>query len=110
MGRRDIRRLPIVGAVAVVRWAARKGAPRGLVAGEDAGAQAEDAGCVAKRARTDGAFAWQPLANRMARTAWAFAIRLGPVATDGSLRKGEDCRDPAMATAWVNIAGVSPRM
>lgn len=57
------------------------------------------------------------LANRMARTAWAFAIRLEPVATDGSLRKGEgegegegeDYRDPAMATAWVDIAGVSPR-
>ena len=29
MGQRDIRRLLIVGAVAVVRWAARKGAPDG---------------------------------------------------------------------------------
>jgi transposase len=29
MGQRDIRRLLIVGAVAVVRWAARKGAPEG---------------------------------------------------------------------------------
>ena len=29
MGQRDIRRLSIIGAVAVVRWAARKGAPEG---------------------------------------------------------------------------------
>ena len=29
MGQRDIRRLLIIGAVAVVRWAARKGAPEG---------------------------------------------------------------------------------
>jgi transposase len=28
MGQRDIRRLLIIGAVAVVRWAARKGAPK----------------------------------------------------------------------------------
>jgi hypothetical protein len=34
----------------------------------------------------------------MARTAWAL------------MRKGEDYRDPVMATASVKLAGVSPRM
>lgn len=48
MGRKDIRRLLILGAVAVVRGATRKGAPEGcpLGIGADphAGAQADDAG------------------------------------------------------------------
>ena len=38
------------------------------------------------------------LASRMARTAWAL------------MRKGEDYRDPAIATALVKRAGVSPRV
>lgn len=74
MGQRDIRRLLIVGAVAVVRWAARKGAPEGSWL----------ARMLARRPKMLVAVA---LANRMARTAWAL------------MRKGEDYRDPAMAAA-----------
>jgi len=74
MGQRDIRRLLIVGAVAVVRWAARKGAPEGSWL----------ARMLARKPKMLVAVA---LANRMARTAWAL------------MRKGEDYRDPAMATA-----------
>ena len=72
MGQRDIRRLLIVGAVAVVRWAARKGAPEGSWL----------ARMLARKPKMLVAVA---LANRMARTAWAL------------MRKGEDYRDPAMA-------------
>ena len=72
MGQRDIRRLLIVGAVAVVRWAARKGAPDGSWL----------ARMLARKPKMLVAVA---LANRMARTAWAL------------LRKCEDYRDPAMA-------------
>lgn len=74
MGQRDILRLLIVGAVAVVRWAARKGAPESSWLGR----------MVARKPKMPVAVA---LANCMARTAWAF------------LRKGEDYRDPAMAAA-----------
>ncbi|MFW5654940.1 MAG: IS110 family transposase [Roseicyclus sp.] len=74
MGQRDIRRLLIVGAVAVVRWAARKGAPEGSWL----------ARMLARKSKMLVAVA---LANRMARTAWAL------------MRKGEDYRDPAMAAA-----------
>ena len=74
MGQRDIRRLLIVGAVAVVRWAARKGAPDGSWLGR----------MMARKPKMLVAVA---LANRMARTAWAL------------LRKGEDYKDPAMAAA-----------
>ncbi|MFC3839019.1 IS110 family RNA-guided transposase [Paracoccus rhizosphaerae] len=74
MGQRDIRRLLIVGAVAVVRWAARKGAPDGSWL----------ARMLARKPKMLVAVA---LANRMARVAWAL------------LRKGEDYRDPAMAAA-----------
>ena len=74
MGQRDIRRLLIVGAVAVVRWAARKGAPEGSWV----------ARMLARKPKMLVAVA---LANRMARTAWAL------------MRKGEDYRDPAMAAA-----------
>lgn len=74
MGQRDIRRLLIVGAVAVVRWAARKGAPDGSWL----------ARMLARKPKMLVAVA---LANRMARMAWAM------------LRKGEDYRDPAMAAA-----------
>ncbi len=74
MGQRDIRRLLIVGAVAVVRWAARKGAPGGSWLGR----------MMAHKPKMLVAVA---LANRMARTAWAL------------LRKGEDYMDPAMAAS-----------
>ena len=74
MGQRDIRRLLIVGAVAVVRWAARRGAPEGTWLGR-------------MMARKPKMLVAAALANRMARTAWAL------------LRKGEDYRDPAMAAA-----------
>jgi transposase len=74
MGQRDIRRLLIVGAVAVVRWAARKSAPEGSWL----------ARMLARKPKMLVAVA---LANRMACTAWAL------------LRKGEDYRDPAMAAA-----------
>ncbi len=74
MGQRDIRRLLIIGAVAVVRWATRKGAPEG----------AWLARMLARKPKMLVAVA---LANRMARTAWAL------------MRKGEDYRVPAMATA-----------
>lgn len=74
MGQRDIRRFLIVGAVAVVRWAARKGALEGSWL----------ARMLARKPKMLVAVA---LANRMARTAWAL------------MRKNEDYRDPAMATA-----------
>ena len=74
MGQRDIRRLLIVGAVAVVRWTARKGAPA-------------DSWLDRMLARKPKMLVAVALANRMARTAWAL------------LRKGEDYRDPAMAAA-----------
>ena len=74
MGQRDIRRLLIVGAVAVVRWAAHKGASEGSWL----------ARMLAHKPKMLVAVA---LANRMARTAWAL------------MRNGEDDRDPAMATA-----------
>lgn len=74
MGQRDIRRLLIIGAVAVVRWADRKGTPEGSWL----------ARMLERKPKMLVAVA---LANRMARTAWAL------------MRKGEDYRDPAMATA-----------
>lgn len=73
MGQKDIRRLLIVGAVAVVRWAARKGA-------------AEGSWLARMLARKPKMLVAVALANRMARTAWAM------------LRNGEDYRDPAMVT------------
>jgi transposase len=72
MGQRDIRRLLITGAMAVVRWAVRKGAPEGSWL----------ARMLAKKHRLLVAIA---LANRMARGLWAM------------LTKGEDYRDPAAA-------------
>ena len=74
MGQKDIRRLLILGAVAVVRWAARKDLPEGTWL----------ARMLARKPRMLVAVA---LANRMARTAWAL------------LRKGEDYRDPAVGAA-----------
>ncbi|WP_029032323.1 IS110 family transposase [Salinarimonas rosea] len=72
MGQRDIRRLLITGAVGVVRWAARKGAPEGSWL----------ARMLAKKPRMLVAVA---LANRMARMAWAM------------MSKNESYRVPAAA-------------
>jgi transposase len=58
MGQRDIRRLLIIGAMAVVRWAARKGAAQGSWLGR----------MMAKKPRLLVAIA---LANKMARSVWA---------------------------------------
>ena len=74
MGQRDIRRLLIVGAMAVVQWASRRGAPTGSWLAQ----------MLARKPRMLVAIA---LANKMARSAWAM------------LTKGENYRDPAMAPA-----------
>jgi transposase len=74
MGQRDIRRLLIVGAMAVVQWASRKGAPEGSWL----------ARMTAKKPRMLVAIA---LANKMARGIWAM------------LTKQEDYRNPAMVRA-----------
>nr|WP_245538209.1 hypothetical protein [Roseobacter litoralis] len=74
MGQRDIRRLLIVGAVAVVRWASRKGAP-------------EESWLARMLERKPKMLVAIALANRMAHTTWAL------------MRNGEDYRDPAMAIA-----------
>jgi hypothetical protein len=73
MGQRDIRRLLITGgAVAVVRWAARNGAPEGSWL----------ARMLARKPRMLVAVA---LANHMARIAWAL------------MRSKEVYRDPTAA-------------
>lgn len=74
MGQRDLRRLLITGAIAVVRWAARRGAPEGSWLGR----------MMAKKPRMLVAIA---LANRMARVAWAI------------MAKGGIYRDPVVAAA-----------
>jgi len=74
MGQRDLCRLLIIGAVAVVRWAARRGAPEGSWLGR----------MMAKKPRMLVAIA---LANRMARVAWAL------------MAKGGVYRDPAVVAA-----------
>lgn len=74
MGQRDIRRLLIIGAMTVVRWAVRKGAPAGSWL----------ARMLARKPRMLVAIA---LANKMARSMWAM------------LTKHEDYRDPMVATA-----------
>lgn len=74
MGQRDIRRLLITGAVAVVQWAARKGVPEGSWL----------ARMLARKPRMLVAMA---LANRTARVAWAL------------LGKQENYRDPAAVAA-----------
>ncbi len=73
MGQRDIRRLLIIGAMAVVRWASRKGAAEGSWLHR----------MMARKPRMLAAIA---LANKMARSVWAM------------LTKGEDYRVP-VATA-----------
>jgi transposase len=70
MGQRDIRRLLIIGAMAVVRWASRKGAPDGTWLQR----------MLARKPRMLVAIA---LANKMARSIWAM------------LTKDEDYRAPA---------------
>lgn len=72
MGQRDVRRLLIVGASAVVCWAARKGAPAGTW-------------LARMMARKPHMLVVVALANKMARTIWALLVR------------GEVYRDPALA-------------
>jgi len=74
MGQRDIRRLLIISAMTVVRWAARKGAAKGSWL----------ARMLAEKPRSVVAIA---LANKMARSVWAM------------LSKGEDYRGSALAPA-----------
>lgn len=74
MGQRDIRRLLIIGAMAVVRWASRRGAPDGSWL----------ARLMVKKSRMLVAIA---LANKMARGIWAM------------LTKRENYRDPATVPA-----------
>lgn len=73
MGQRDIRRLLIIGATAVVRWASRKGAPEGTWLHH----------MLARKPRMLVAIG---LANKMARAIWAM------------LTKSADYRVPALAT------------
>jgi len=64
MGQRDLRRLLIIGAMAVVRWAARKGAPAGSWL----------ARMLERKPRMLVAVA---LANKMARIAWSLMAKGG---------------------------------
>jgi transposase len=74
MGQRDIRRLLIIGAMTVVRWAVRKGAAKGSWL----------ARMLAEKPRLVVAIA---LADKMARSVWAM------------LSKGEEYRGSALAPA-----------
>ena len=74
MGQRDIRRLLIIGAMAVISWAARKGAAEGSWLARR----------MAKKPRLVVAIA---LANKMARAVWAMVTR------------GENYRGSALAAA-----------
>lgn len=73
MGQRDIRRLLIIGASAVIRWASRRGAP---------------AGSWLERmlTRKPRMLVMVALANKMARIVWAMRVR------------GENYQDPVAAT------------
>jgi transposase len=73
MGQRDIRRLPIIGAMAFVRWAIRKGDPTATCLHH----------MLARKPRMLVAIA---LANKMTRSIWAM------------LTKAEDYRVPVVAT------------
>jgi len=64
MGQRDLRRLLITGAMAVIRWAVRKGAPEGSWLGR----------MLQRKPRMLVAVA---LANKMARIAWALMAKGG---------------------------------
>jgi len=74
MGQHDIRRLLIIGAMAVIRWVSRRGAPEGSWLQR----------VMARKPRMLVAVA---LANKMARTAWAM------------LMKNENYRNPATTAA-----------
>jgi hypothetical protein len=74
MGQRDIRRLLIIGAMTVVRWAVRKGAAKGSWL----------ARMLAEKLRLVVAIA---LASKMAGSVWAM------------LSKGEEYRRSALAPA-----------
>ena len=84
MGQRDIRRLLIVGAMAVVRWAIRKGAPEGTWLHR----------ILARKPRLLVAIA---LANKMARSVWAM------------MTKAEDYRVPVVAAALIEVSQRSQR-
>jgi transposase len=62
MGQRDIRRLLIVGAMSVIRWASRRGAPEGSWLSR-------------MLARKPLMLVAMALANKMARTAWAMLVK-----------------------------------
>jgi transposase len=64
MGQRDLRRLLIIGASSVVRWAVKHGAPQG----------SRLARMLARKSRMLIAVAF---ANKMARIAWALMARGG---------------------------------
>lgn len=70
MGQRDLRRLLIIGAASVVRWASRHGAPEGSWLSRMLGKKHPMLITVA-------------LANRMARIAWALITNGGIYRTDG---------------------------
>lgn len=72
MGQRDLRRLLILGAASVIRWAVRRGS-------------AEKGWLGRMLSRKPRMLVTVALANRMARTAWAL------------MATGETYRDPAMA-------------
>ena len=74
MGQRDIRRLLVTGAMAVIRWALRRGAPRNPWL----------ARLLERKPPMVAAFA---LANKMARGIWAMMLR------------GEDYRGPEIGSA-----------
>ncbi|MFG6562019.1 IS110 family transposase [Sulfitobacter sp. 1A13421] len=74
MGQRDIRRLLIIGAMSVIRWATRKGATPGTWLHS----------ILQRKPRKVAAIA---LANKMARTLWAMETRK------------EDYRDPRLTAA-----------
>jgi transposase len=74
MGQRDIRRLLIIGAMSVIRWASRRGARKG-------------SWLQLMMDRKPLMLVAMALANKMARTIWAM------------LTKQEDYRDPAVAVA-----------
>jgi len=74
MGQRDIRRLLVTGAMSVIRWALRRGAPHNPWLER----------LLERKPPMVAAFA---LANKMARCIWAM------------LTRGEDYRDPVMASA-----------
>ena len=73
MGQRDLRRLLISGAMTVVRWASRKGAPEGSWLER----------MLKKKPRLVVAVA---LANRIARIAWALMTKGGVYQASGAVR------------------------